>query len=172
MDDMAVANVNSTLERLNAQIAAVSRQMEAQDALAENHALRQKKWAETQIGIDEKHADMYVRANDALEESNARRELARDRLLAKGEENAKQNEHDQTELQSIDVEVEELRRTLAEIPVVEGAEGNKVAAAKSQLERHIASMFLCLVGRSIWLLVSSRVLPLVCDYRRISLSTR
>lgn len=138
MDDVTVANVNSALERLNSQIADITRQMEAQDALAENHASRQKKWAETQVQIDEKHADMYVRSVDALEESNARRQLARDRFAAKGDENARQNEQDAAELREIDSEVLELRKRLAEIPVLEKVEAEKVSVTRSQMDRHIA----------------------------------
>jgi hypothetical protein len=135
MDQSAVASVNGAIERVRRQIGDVERRASAQDACAADAARKQAAWAGEQLALDEEHADRFVHATDALEETVARKDLQRKQLDEARAADARRAEADAAELDDIAASVAELRRTLDGLPAAERAAGDAASAARMRLER-------------------------------------
>lgn len=145
MDQAAVAAVNSAVERVRKQIEEVERRAEAQDTISSEAARKQAAWARTQIALDEEHADLFVHANDALEEDTARKELQHTYAVEQNETDKRQAEANREELDELNASIDELRRQLDAIPERERAAGDDVSVAKLRLERLAQGMSYCLL---------------------------
>jgi outer membrane murein-binding lipoprotein Lpp len=153
MDQAAVAAVNSAVERVRRQIEELERRTETQDTLASEMARKQAAWARTQIALDEEHADLFVHANDALEEDVARKHLQQSQLVERNEADRLQAESDRAELAEMLASVDELKKQLDAIPDKERAASDDIATARARLDRLATGRFpsrvasRCCVGR-------------------------
>jgi hypothetical protein len=141
MDASVEAHMNDALERVREQIATLERRVEAQDSAGADVAHRQVAWAHEQLAVDDRHADMFVRAQDALQEDVARHELAAGRLRLQNAADAETTEHDDAELGEIRDSIAEMRRELAAVPAQRVAGQKALKDARQALSHRLDSAF-------------------------------
>jgi hypothetical protein len=139
MDASVEALMNDALVRVRDQIVSLERRLEAQDSAGADVSRRQVAWAHEQLALDDQHAEMYLRAQDALQDDVARHELAGERLRMQNKADAEMTQQDDAELAEIRNEVSELRKTLAVIPAERAAEEEGLRNARHTLGHRLDS---------------------------------
>jgi hypothetical protein len=139
MDEAAVKQVNTALDKVRQQIENLERRAVVQNKVGEETARLQAEWAQTQIDLDTEHAKLFANATEILNKSSAENQTKLKKLAAADEENNRQREADSAEIAEIRDAIAELRKTLAVIPEEKNEAERSVLTAKSKLEHRLNS---------------------------------
>lgn len=151
MDEAALSELNSRVERVSTLAEDAGQRSEAYAAAVAEKRRAQAEWARAQVALDEQHAGLAQDASDELVLEVARLQLQAADAARRNAAARAAAEADREELADVHASVDELRRGLAALPKSERAAGVDVGAAKTQLDRLLQGVLFRARSRSLLL---------------------